>query len=157
MFKFAEVLQNMPGGNFSFKLGKLEFAPSYFTAVAVVILLFVLIITLAQVRRHFLDWSVKGAVFGLFFGFVIALILEGFLIIGGRTAVTEILGWENAPKPILTALDLGRGKLVDVLGVSDEVPSTFAQSKIGKDKVIEYFKNLSSEEAKEVKSAICEP
>lgn len=147
----------MPGGNFNFKLGKLEFAPSYFTAVAVVVLLFILIITLAQVRRHFLDWSVKGALFGLFFGFILALILEGFLIIGGRTAITEVLGWENAPKPILALLDLGRGKLVNVLGVSDEVPSTFAQNKVGKEKIIEYFKNLSSSEAKEVKDAICEP
>lgn len=84
-------------------------------AVAVIVLVFLLILTLAQVRRHFVNWSLRGGVFGIFFGFLLALILEGFLLIGGRTVITELLGWRNAPKPISIALDAGRGKLIQVL------------------------------------------
>lgn len=106
----------------SFKIGELTFAPNVLTAAAVVFLLFLLVVTMAQVRRHFLDWSVKGAFFGIFLGFVLALIMEGFFILSGRTALTQVLGWKNAPKPIQTALDQGRSKLVEVLGVSPCTP-----------------------------------
>ena len=157
MPKVFEVLKNVPRGGFNFKLGGFEFAPSYFNALAIVFLIFLLIVTLAQVRRHFLNWSVKGALFGLFFGFILALILEGFLIVGGKTAVTEILGWENSPKPILTALDLGRGKLINVLGVANEVPSSFAESAVSKENVINLYHKLSEKDSKEVKEAICKP
>src|SRR3990170_441590 len=100
--------------SFKLNLGSFSLPVSYFQAAAVIFLLFLLVLMLAQVRRHYVNWSLKGAVFGVFFGFLLALILEGFLIIGGRTAVTEVLGWKNAPKPITHALDAGRAKLVKV-------------------------------------------
>jgi len=157
MFKFADYLQNMPGGNFDFKLGSLEFAPSYFTAAAVIVLIFLLIVTLAQVRRHFMNWSIKGALFGLFFGFVLALILEGFLIIGGQTAVTELLGWKSAPKPILAVLDAGHNKLINVLGVSTEIPSSFAKNKVDKSEILSLFNSLSKKDSDELRKIICDP
>lgn len=93
----------------------------------------------------------------LFWGFLLALILESFLIIGGRTLFTEILGWENAPKPILNALDAGRNKLVDVLGVTDEVPTSTAREDPNLDDVVSDFQSLSPDEAEEVRSIICQP
>ena len=96
---------NLPGflgRTFDVPIGKTVISPSYFYAAAIVFLLFLLVLTLAQVRRHFLNWSLKGGIFGIALGFFLALILEGFLIIGGKTVVTEILGWKNAPKPIKT-------------------------------------------------------
>lgn len=80
-------------------------------AGAIVVLLFLLVLSLAQVRRHFVRWGAKGGLIGLFFGFLLALILEGFLLIGGKTALTEILGWKNPPKPVSVALDKGREAL----------------------------------------------
>ena len=103
-----------------------------------------------------MGWSLKGGVFGLFLGFLLALILEGFLIIGGKTAVTEIIGWKNAPKPILVALEAGRSKLVGVLGVTDEIPTSKAQVTL-KEEVITKFQSLSPDEAKSVRNLICAP
>ena len=109
-------------------------------------------------RRHFLDWSVKGAVFGIFFGFLLALALEGFLIIGGRTALTEVLGWKNAPKPISKIVDMGHDKLINVLGVTDEIPFTSAdEGPMSKaESVVKNFQSLTPSEAREVKALICE-
>ncbi len=107
------------GQKLNFDIGKISFSPSYIQAGAIVVLLFLLILSLAQLRKHFVNWSLKGALFGVFFGFLFALILEGFLIIGGKTVLTEILGWRNAPKPLTNVIDAGRDKLVEVLGVTD--------------------------------------
>lgn len=137
-------------------VGKLTFSPSMLQAGVIVFLLFLLVLTMAQFRRHLMGWSLKGGVFGLFLGFLLALILEGFLIIGGKTAVTEILGWKNAPKPILVALEAGRSKLVSVLGVTDEIPTSNAQV-TPKEEVITQFQSLPPDEAESVRRMICAP
>ena len=133
------------------------FLASQWRALAIVVLLFLLVLTLAQVRRHFIDWSIKGALFGIFFGFLLALFLEGFLIIGGKTAVTELLGWKNAPKPVLIAIEAGRNKLVDVLGVMDEIPQSVAFGDPTTESAIEILQSLDPVEIKKVKSLICNP
>jgi hypothetical protein len=104
-----------------------------------------------------MGWSLKGGIFGLLLGFIFALILEGFLIIGGRTAVTEILGWQNAPKPLLVALEAGRAKLVNVLGVQKEIESTRAQTQATKQSVLDGFQSLPPAEAADVREMICTP
>ncbi len=126
-------------------------------AFAVVALLFILVLVLAKMRRHYIDYSFKGAVFGIFFGFLLALVLEGFLIIGGRTAITEFLGWKNAPKPLQVAIDSGRSKLVQVLGVTDEIPKSFAQDDPNVEGAVSVLQNLDPSETKKVKALICEP
>lgn len=145
------------GKTFSLSLGKLSFSPSYLQAGAIVLLLFLLVLAIAQVRRHLFEWSLKGALFGLFFGFLLALILEGFLIIGGKTAVTEILGWQDPPKPILSVLDAGKGKLINVLGVESGIPTSLAQEKPGWEDVIEAFQKLDPAQVKKAKDIICRP
>src|ERR1700690_1631517 len=89
----------------TFTLGKFSLPVTYWQAAAVVILIFALILTMATYRKHYVNWSLKGGVFGIFFGFLLALILEGFLLIGGKTALTEVLGWKNPPAPLAQALD----------------------------------------------------
>ncbi len=143
--------------NLSFNVGSLTFAPSYLQAGAVVVLLFILILTLASVRRHFIEWSFKGAIFGVFIGFLLALILEGFLIIGGKTALTEVVGWKNAPQPILSALDAGRSKLVSVLGVTTDIPSSVAKAPMTANEVMKSFQSLNTSEAIKIKKMICAP
>jgi hypothetical protein len=136
--------------------GKFTFSPSYLVAGAIVALLFLLVLTLAQFRRHLLSWSVKGALFGIFFGFLLALIFEGFLVISGRTAVTEILGWKSAPKPLLTILDLGRAKLSSVLGTQVEIPGLYATDG-STNEIIRSIQKLNPQEVSRLKSIICKP
>lgn len=140
---------------FSFQIGGLTFAPNLLQAVAIVFLLFLLVLTMANVRRHFLDWSFKGAAFGVLSGFLLAIVLEGFLIIGGRTALTEVLGWKNAPKPLSNALDAGRSKLVDVLGVTKEIPETKAREDYSSEQVVDIYKSLPQDVSKDVRLQIC--
>ena len=102
---------NLPGG--------FVIEPNYLSAGAIVFLLFLLILTLGQLRHRLLHWHIKGFMPGIIFGIIITLIFEGFALVGGHTIITGILGWENAPKPISVALDSGRNQLANVLGVSD--------------------------------------
>lgn len=143
------------GQRLNFDVGKISFSPSYIQAGAIVILLFLLVVSLAQLRKHFVNWSLKGALFGIFLGFIIALFLEGFLIIGGKTALTELIGWKNPPKPIVNIIDAGRNKLVEVLGVADEIPSSVAKENIKALDIIDLFRGLNPSDAKKVKNLIC--
>jgi phosphoglycerol transferase MdoB-like AlkP superfamily enzyme len=152
---FTALFSKIP--SLDFNIGSLSFSPSYLQAGAIIGLLFLLVLTLAYFRRHLLDWSLKGAIFGLFFGFLIALIFEGFLIIGGKTAITEVLGWKNAPKPLLSIIDASRAKLVNVLGVTSEIPSSVAKEDPTVDDAIHVFQNLDPSEAKKVRATICQP
>ena len=144
---------------FNFNLGKLSFSSSYIQAGAVVALLFVLVLMLAQLRRHFVDWSIKGALFGLFFGFLLALVLEGFLIIGGKTVITQVLGWKDAPKPLANILEVGRDKLIQVLGEQVEVriPDAIAKLNPTFDDAVSFFQSLNPSEAQKLKNFICKP
>ena len=150
------VVQSI-GQRLNFDIGKISFSPSYIQAGAIVVLLFLLILSLAQIRKYFVNSSLKGALFGIFFGFIFALFLEGFLIIGGRTALTELVGWKNAPKPIVNVLDAGRSKLVEVLGIADEIPSSVARENIKALDIIDLFQNLNPQEASKIKKIICRP
>ena len=79
------------------------------------------------------------------------------MLIGGRTLLTEILGWKNAPKPMANVLQAGRLRLVDVLGVSDEIPQSMAyQEPTGTD-VVKLIQLLNSEERVELESMVCSP
>lgn len=144
---------------FNLNLGKFSFSSSYIQAGAVVALLFILVLALAQLRRHFVNWSFKGALFGLFFGFLLALILEGFLIIGGKTAITQVLGWKEAPKPVANLLDMGRNKLIQVLGekIEIQIPDAIAKLNPTFEDAITFFQSLNPSEAQKLKNFICKP
>jgi hypothetical protein len=119
----------------------------YFEAFLVVLLIFVLILSFAQFRRHTVNWSLKGIVFGTFFGFMLALIIEGFLIVQGGTIITGILGWKNAPAPISIALDAGRAKLTQVLGANVQTTNV--------NNAIQILQNLNPNDVKNVKAILC--
>lgn len=145
------------GDSINLNFGGISFSPSILQAGAVLVLVFLLLLSLAQFRRHMMGWSVKGAIFGVFIGFLLALIFEGFLIVGGRTALTEVLGWKNPPKPIANLLDVGRTKLINVLGVKDEVPPSFASTNPTSDDAVKVLQSLNPAELKKVKNLICTP
>lgn len=149
-------LAKMLVGHFNVNIGKISLPISYIQAIAVVILVFLLVLLMARFRRHYINWSFKGALFGIFFGFLLALILEGFLIIGGKTAMTSILGWKNAPAPISIALDAGRSKLIQVLGITAPIPSSFAKENSTVTDAVELLQSLNPTDIKKVKAIFCQ-
>lgn len=87
----------------------------------------------------------------IFWGFVLAIIAEGFLILGGNTLFTEILGWEKAPKPISNLLDITRRRVVKVLGETDANYKSDIKDILGR------YQNLSEEDAGKLRDIICTP
>lgn len=142
---------------FNLNLGKFSIPVPYWQAMAIVFLLFILILTLARFRRHYVDWSLKGGVFGIFFGFLLALILEGFLLIGGKTVLTEFLGWKNPPTPIAHVLDAGRSQLINVLGIKTEIPTSYAKEDVSVQNAVETVQSLNPEDLTKVKNILCSP
>lgn len=147
------------GKTFSFNLGKWQIEPTYWQAAVIVVLIFLLVITLAHLRHTYVHWSVqKPSLAFMFYGFIFALILEGFLLLSGRTLFTEVIGWKSAPKPIGTALDAGRAKLSEVLGTQGvQIPDSLADEKQKAETVLSGYQSLSQEDAEKVKELICKP
>lgn len=137
---------NLPGG--------LVFSPNYLQAGAIVFCIFLLILTFGMLQHRYNHWTVKGIMPGVALGFAIALLLEAVLLIGGRTIFTELLGWEDAPKPISNALDASRERLVDVLGVTDPVPESRANSPTTEE-LMQSYDGLKDEDKETLQSQIC--
>lgn len=133
------------------------FAPTYLQAMAMAGLIFLLVLMLGQLRRRFVGWTLGGVMPGVAFGFALALILEGIFVVGGRTIVTELVGWKSAPKPIVNVLDAGRSRLVKVLGVDSEVPTSTAAEKPTMERVVGEYESLMLEEQEDVREMICTP
>ena len=136
--------------SFDLNLGKVVIPVTFWQVGAIVFLIFLLILSMAQFRRHYVNWGVKGAVFGVIFGFLLALTLEGFLISSGKTALIGVLGWKNAPIPLQTALDSGKKQLIQVLGVE-----TVNQSSV--QAIVSSLQSLPPTDLKKIKTIICQP
>lgn len=131
--------------------------PTYWMAGTIFLLAFLLLLTLARLRYLYVHWSLnRSAISFLFYGFLLALIIEGFFILSGRTIFTEVLGWENAPKPVSTLLDVARSRVAKVLGVTEQIPESVAREKPSYQNVVSDYQTLSPEEAEKVRSSICE-
>lgn len=155
MNQFANIINKSVG---IYNIRGLEIEPTYWQAAAIVFLVFLLIFTLARVRWLYVHWNLgKSAYSMLFWGFMLAFTLEGFLILSGRTLFTEILGWKNAPKPISAVLDISRSKLVDVLGITKEVPESVAKEAPTYQSIINDFESLPSEEKEKIINFVCRP
>lgn len=135
--------------------GGFIFSPNYLQAGAIVLCIFLLILTFGMLQHRYNHWTVKGVMPGIVFGFAIALVIEAILLVGGRTVFTELLGWQNAPKPISNALDASRSHLVDVLGVTDPVPESKASQKPTISKIMSEYKNLNDNEKENLQTLIC--
>ena len=134
--------------------GKFSIPIPYVEVGAIIFLLFLLVLSMAQFRRHWVDWSFKGAGFGILFGFLLAITIEAFLLTKGKTIVTSLIGWQNAPKPITRVLDSGRGKLIQVLGSQDSAESQELGIPVG---ALQVFQSLNPEERKKVQTLLCTP
>lgn len=144
-------------GNLSFNLpGGFVFQPSYLQAGLIIFLIFLLVLTLGQLRHRMNEWAINGLVPGLAFGFCLAILLEGIMLVTGGSLITKVLGWKDAPKPITNALDQGKGELLNVLGANDSQSSVSATKELGPEGVIKEFNKLSPSEADSVTKLICE-
>jgi hypothetical protein len=142
---FQIIPLNLPGG----------IAFSYIQAILIVVMLFLLIYTLGHLRHTYVGWSVKGIMPGLTFGFALAIILEGLFLIGGKTVFSELIGWKDAPKPVSTVLDASREKLVDVLGVKDEIPSSRASEPDTAASILSRVDRLDTNEKDKLQELLC--
>ena len=70
----------------------------------------------------------------------------------GSIAHVILFNTNNAPKPISTALDVGRERLVDVLGVSDVIE----ERQYSTEEIIEAIKGLSLSETEAVEEYLCQ-
>ena len=156
-FSFDKVIEfsNKTFNGYSFPLpGGFAFEPTYLSAGLMVFLVFLLVLTLGSLRHRMAEWSLKGVIPGIGFGFLLAIILEGILIIGGHTILTDTLGWKTAPKPISNALDLGREKLTDVLGENTSV--SINEKEANPETVLSDLKSLTPTEYESIRQLICE-
>jgi hypothetical protein len=152
-----DALQKVPS-EIPIHVGGVAFSAQAWQVGAIVILLFLLVFTMASMRHHFLEWTIKGAGFGVVLGFVLALVLEGFLLLGGRTALTEVFAWKNAPKPVAQVLDNSRERFRQVLGESTEIPQIKASGPRSTiDTALDQYRELSPVEAEEFVNKICAP
>ncbi|OGM26517.1 hypothetical protein A2628_03190 [Candidatus Woesebacteria bacterium RIFCSPHIGHO2_01_FULL_40_22] len=136
-----------------FKVGRVYIEPTYWQAGTIIILLFLLVFTLARMRWLYVNWHLGKHSFSmLFWGFLLAIIIEGFLLVGGRTIFTEVLGLRSVPKPLSTILDIGRARMVKVLGVEDEVPANVKSVEVEK-----YYNMMSIEEKEKFFNSVCKP
>jgi len=138
-----------------YEIGGLDISPSYSQAAIVLVLVFLLLLSLARVRRLFVHWSLGRHSIAIFvWGFIVALIVEGFFILAGRTMFTEILGLKNVPKPVSSFIELGRNRVYQVLGESIEVKESSALETTTKS-LLKSFSLLNEKEQEEVKKEIC--
>ena len=151
--KSFDISKTPAAGNFTFNLPYgFVFQPTYIQAGLIVFLIFLLILTLGSLRHRMAHWEFRGLFPGIAFGFVLALILEGIMLVGGGTLITKTLGWKNAPKPISVALDQGKEKLNEVLGEK----TSQVQEELTPQEVLQGIKNLSPSEYDSIKRLICE-
>jgi hypothetical protein len=137
-----------------------SFQFSYFQAGLTVLMLFLLILTLGQLRHRFVHWHMGGMIPGVFFGFMIAIFLEGIFIVGGKTVLTEVLGWRSAPKPLANFLDAGRNQMINVLGASDKIiqstpadVSALENASVGD--MMTFYQNMTQTDKESLQQFIC--
>jgi len=132
--------------------------PTYWEAATIVLLIFLLVFTLARMRYLYVHWHLsKTSLAMMFWGFVLTMILEGFLWLSGRTVLTTVLGWKNPPKPVAATLSTGREHLREVLGETEETDEAKAKSPPTYQSVVFDYKELSEEDKSTVKKFICSP
>lgn len=130
---------------------------TYVKALGIAVLFFLLLIAFAALKRYMNKSTLQGIVVGVFFGVLLTLIVEGFFLIAGKTALTELLGWKDPPKPVQTALDIGKDKLVGVLGVTDEIPSSYASKEASLEEGLSVIQSMNPEQILKLKAIICTP
>ncbi|HWA52370.1 MAG TPA: hypothetical protein VG895_04945 [Patescibacteria group bacterium] len=59
----------------------------------------------------------SGILNGILSGFILGIVLEGFLIINNRTAILSLLSVENAPEPIQNIINRSKQEVINVMKI----------------------------------------
>ena len=86
-----------------------------------------------------------------------AIVFLIFLLIGGKTVLTSVLGWQNPPAPIAQTLDAGKSKLIQVLGVQTQIPASYAKENVTVQNALQTIQSLAPGDIKSVKNLLCSP
>ncbi|MBI4058882.1 hypothetical protein HY404_01425 [Candidatus Microgenomates bacterium] len=130
-------------------------APQLKQAVLIIGGIFLVALLLGVTRHHMLEWSIKGAGFGILLGVVLTLVVEGFLLVGGRTAVAEVLRNKNTPVAIRSFIQDNMMQLAQAIGSPPQVLNAATSATSGE--VVENFNNLSVKEQSKARTQICAP
>lgn len=130
-------------------------SPQYQQALIIGIGVFLIILLLGVTRRHMLNWSIKGAWFGVVFGIVVTLLVQGLLLVGGKTAVVEVVRNEKTPKNVRVFLQENITELAQSL--ASEPKTLGAQEELNFQDFIDGFSTLPKKDQQKVKNLICEP
>lgn len=149
MEAIQSFFQKISQRGLNFSVGGSTVAPNLLQALGIVVFVFLLLLVIAKMTRGYMSWYTMGWYIWVALGFLLAMAVEGLFIVHGSTVLTEAFGWKNAPKPISTALDIGRERLVNVLGEKDEISTT--------ESVISIYQSLSPDDTEKVRSMICTP
>lgn len=119
------------------------------------VFLFTLLLGLA--RHHMLAWSIKGAWFGFLLGMVLLLILEGFLLVGGKTAISELVKNKRTPENVRVFLEKNMTELAQSLSNNPKALGASTKSGNPSASFVSQFENLPRGEQDAVKEEICQP
>lgn len=124
--------------------------------ILIIIGIFFFTLLLGATRHHMLHWSLKGAGFGLVLGIIVTLVLEGVLLVGGKTAIAQAIKNNNTPPDVRIFLQKNLSELAQLIESS---PTTLGASSDGalSGQIAEAYKDLNSKEQKQVRDAVCTP
>ena len=118
--------------------------------------IFLFLLLFAFTRHHMLSWSIRGAWFGIVLGIVVALAVEAFLLVGGRTLVVEAIKNERTPKSVRVFLQENLTELAQSLAGEPKTLSAAEEATGAADVVLE-FQRLPPLERQKARQLICTP
>lgn len=124
--------------------------------IALGIFFFLLLFGLA--RHHMLEWSLKGAYFGIFLGIILTLVIEAFLLVGGRTLIVAAVKNEKTPQVVRIFLQKNMMELAESLaGEPKTLGAAGEQKTLSPNEVVNNFSLLSPNDQSRVQQRICAP
>lgn len=147
----------------------ISFAESSLQTLFILAGVFLLLVLLGLTRKHFLGYSFKGGYAGFGLGVIFTLVIEVLLLLGGRTLLTESLGWKSAPPVLTETLDRGKEEVARVLGVENasdlEIGFSTASDSASSQRenfddaesFLSSYQKLTPFEAGKIRSRVCAP
>lgn len=116
---------------------------------------FIFLLLLGWARHHMLEWSIKGARFGVIFGILLTLIVEGLLLFGGRNLIVGALQNEKTPPVVRTLFSQAFGEIA--VALKSDPKTLGASEKTSAVSVVGDFNELSKSEQERARDLICKP
>lgn len=114
---------------------------------------FLFLLLLGWARHHMLEWTFKGANFGVFFGIVLTLAIEALIIIGGKTTLAEVVKSDKVPPVVRQTISQNLQELA--VSLTGEPKTLGAKNKVSAVDVVGSYKELSESEQSRVEDLIC--